>query len=72
MTDNKVGAMTNSPHYDWHLPGIYGNYANLTPRGAAPQHRRRFARALRSGKRDARIAGRFHAAFAVREGGRLR
>jgi choloylglycine hydrolase len=31
--DNKVGAMTNSPSYDWHLLNLR-NYANLTPRGA--------------------------------------
>jgi choloylglycine hydrolase len=31
--DNKVGVMTNSPSYDWHLLNLR-NYANLTPRGA--------------------------------------
>jgi choloylglycine hydrolase len=31
--DNNVGAMTNSPSYDWHLLNLR-NYANLTPRGA--------------------------------------
>src|SRR6204780_5663097 len=30
MTDNKVGAMTNSPGYDWHLLNLR-NYANLSP-----------------------------------------
>ena len=33
MFDNKVGAMTNSPNYDWHLLNLR-NYANLTPRAA--------------------------------------
>ena len=33
MHDNKVGAMTNSPGYDWHLLNLR-NYANLTPRPA--------------------------------------
>ena len=36
MTDNKVGAMTNSPGYDWHLLNLR-NYANLTPQAARPQ-----------------------------------
>ncbi len=31
--DNKVGAMTNSPNYDWHLLNLR-NYANLQPLGA--------------------------------------
>jgi choloylglycine hydrolase len=31
--DNKVGVMTNSPSYDWHLLNLR-NYANLTPQGA--------------------------------------
>ncbi|RDJ27088.1 linear amide C-N hydrolase [Bosea caraganae] len=31
--DNKVGAMTNSPSYDWHLLNLR-NYANLKPLGA--------------------------------------
>ena len=35
MTDNKVGAMTNSPNYDWHLLNLR-NYANLTPQAARP------------------------------------
>jgi choloylglycine hydrolase len=33
MFDNKVGAMTNSPNYDWHLLNLR-NYANLQPYGA--------------------------------------
>ena len=33
IDDNKVGAMTNSPGYDWHLLNLR-NYANLTPRPA--------------------------------------
>ena len=33
--DNKVGAMTNSPEYDWHLLNLR-NYANLQPNGASP------------------------------------
>ncbi len=36
MTDNKVGAMTNSPNYDWHLLNLR-NYANLTPDAARPR-----------------------------------
>ena len=36
VTDNKVGAMTNSPGYDWHLLNLR-NYANLTPQAAAPR-----------------------------------
>ena len=72
VTDNKVGAMTNSPGYDWHLLNLR-NYANLTPQAARPhEHRWRFARALWSGKRHARIAGRLHAALALRKSGRLR
>lgn len=35
MTNNKVGAMTNSPGYDWHLLNLR-NYANLTPQAARP------------------------------------
>ena len=35
MHDNKVGAMTNSPGYDWHLLNLR-NYANLTPQAARP------------------------------------
>ena len=35
VTDNKVGAMTNSPGYDWHLLNLR-NYANLTPQAARP------------------------------------
>ncbi len=35
MFDNKVGAMTNSPNYDWHLLNLR-NYANLQPLGAPP------------------------------------
>ena len=31
--DNKVGVMTNSPSYDWHLLNLR-NYANLKPLGA--------------------------------------
>ena len=31
--DNRVGAMTNSPNYDWHLLNLR-NYANLQPLGA--------------------------------------
>ena len=34
--DNKVGAMTNSPNYDWHLLNLR-NYANLRPLGAPPR-----------------------------------
>ncbi len=37
VTDNKVGAMTNSPGYDWHLLNLR-NYANLTPQAAAPRN----------------------------------
>ena len=33
MFDNKVGVMTNSPSYDWHLLNLR-NYANLTPQAA--------------------------------------
>jgi choloylglycine hydrolase len=33
--DNKVGAMTNAPSYDWHLLNLR-NYANLKPLGASP------------------------------------
>lgn len=33
--DNKVGVMTNSPTYDWHLLNLR-NYATLTPSGASP------------------------------------
>ena len=36
VTDNKVGAMTNSPGYDWHLLNLR-NYANLTPQAARPR-----------------------------------
>ena len=36
MTDNKVGAMTNSPGYDWHLLNLR-NYANLSPQAARPR-----------------------------------
>jgi choloylglycine hydrolase len=36
MFDNKVGAMTNSPNYDWHLLNLR-NYANLTPQAAPPR-----------------------------------
>ena len=35
MHDNKVGAMTNSPGYEWHLLNLR-NYANLTPQAARP------------------------------------
>jgi choloylglycine hydrolase len=31
--DNKVGVMTNSPAYDWHLLNLR-NYSNLSPQGA--------------------------------------
>ena len=30
--DNKIGVMTNSPNYDWHLLNLR-NYSNLTPMG---------------------------------------
>ncbi|MFY9630492.1 MAG: choloylglycine hydrolase family protein [Candidatus Cybelea sp.] len=33
--ENKVGVMTNSPSYDWHLLNLR-NYSNLTPTGAIP------------------------------------
>lgn len=36
VTDNKVGAMTNSPEYGWHLLNLR-NYANLTPDAARPR-----------------------------------
>jgi choloylglycine hydrolase len=36
VTDNKVGAMTNSPNYGWHLLNLR-NYANLTPQPAPPR-----------------------------------
>lgn len=32
--ENKIGVMTNSPNYDWHLLNLR-NYANLTPTGAS-------------------------------------
>jgi len=35
VSDNKVGAMTNSPEYGWHLLNLR-NYANLTPQAARP------------------------------------
>ena len=35
MTDNKVGGITNSPGYDWHLLNLR-NYVNLTPRPRSP------------------------------------
>jgi choloylglycine hydrolase len=34
--DNKVGAMTNSPGYDWHLLNLR-NYSNLRPQAPAPR-----------------------------------
>lgn len=33
--DNKVGVLTNSPTYDWHIQNLR-NYVNLTPVNAAP------------------------------------
>ncbi len=33
--DNKVGVMTNSPSYDWHILNLR-NYANLTPQDVSP------------------------------------
>ncbi|MFA5956698.1 linear amide C-N hydrolase [Hyphomicrobium sp.] len=33
--DNKVGAMTNAPSYDWHVLNLR-NYANLKPLGDSP------------------------------------
>ena len=36
MTDNKVGAMTNSPEYSWHLLNLR-NYANLAPHDVRPR-----------------------------------
>lgn len=36
LFDNKVGVMTNSPNYDWHLLNLR-NYANLKPNGAPPR-----------------------------------
>ncbi len=36
MFDNKVGVMTNSPNYDWHLLNLR-NYANLTPEAGRPR-----------------------------------
>ena len=64
--DNKVGAMTNSPNYDWHLLNLR-NYTNLTAAGRTrfAQHRRRVSGAIRRRKRNARIARRFHAAVTV-------
>ena len=35
ITDNKVGVMTNSPTYDWHLLNLR-NYTNLKPLGDRP------------------------------------
>ena len=65
MFDNKVGAMTNSPVMI-RLVLRSANYANLRRVGAAvAQHRRRLARAVRGGQRNARAAGRLHAAIAV-------
>ena len=37
VTDNKVGAMTNSPGYDWHLLNLR-NYANLSPQAPRPRN----------------------------------
>ncbi len=36
IADNKVGAMTNSPNYDWHLLNLW-NYANLTSQASRPR-----------------------------------
>jgi choloylglycine hydrolase len=36
IVDNRVGAMTNSPNYDWHLLNLR-NYANLTPQDSRPR-----------------------------------
>ena len=71
MFDNKVGAMTNSPGYDWHLLNLR-NYANLRPQRGAARNQRVFARSLWGGKRHARTAGRLHPAFPLHPGGRLR
>jgi len=35
ITDNKIGVMTNSPSYDWHLLNLR-NYTNLKPFGDRP------------------------------------
>jgi choloylglycine hydrolase len=35
ITDNKIGVMTNSPQYDWHLLNLR-NYTNLKPLGDRP------------------------------------
>jgi choloylglycine hydrolase len=36
VADNKVGVLTNSPNYDWHLLNLR-NYANLTAQAAPPR-----------------------------------
>ena len=35
ISDNRVGVMTNSPSYDWHLLNLR-NYTNLKPLGRPP------------------------------------
>ncbi|MET0866816.1 MAG: choloylglycine hydrolase family protein [Pseudorhodoplanes sp.] len=35
ISDNKIGVMTNSPQYDWHLLNLR-NYTNLKPMGDRP------------------------------------
>lgn len=35
MFDNRVGVMTNSPNYDWHILNLR-NYANLKPQDVSP------------------------------------
>ena len=72
MFDNKVGAMTNSPNYDWHLLNLRNYAKSEAARGAGARYRRRLAGPVRGGKRHARIAWRLHPAVPLHPGGRLR
>ncbi len=70
--DNKVGVMTNSPAYDWHLLNLR-NYANLKPSGAAPDRSIDGVSLAPFGAGSGMlgIARRFHAAVAIHPRRRL-
>ena len=72
IADNKVGAMTNSPNYDWHLLNLW-NYANLTSQASRPREIDGVWLApFGAGSGMLGLPGELHAALSFRQSGRVR
>ncbi len=69
--DDPLGVITNSPTFDWQMTNLR-NYVNFSMTNVPPVKLGPITlQAVRPGLRDARNAGRLHAAVALRSRGRV-